>query len=73
VNFVLFRKMLNDISSVEEIKTREMRPDTSTLMVEYTGTPKLLADALMLKTVENFGINITEVSEDHLRVEIVSK
>ena len=72
VNFVLFRKMLNDISGIEEIKTREMRPDTSTLMVEYTGTPKLLADALMLKTVENFGINITEVSEDHLRVEIVS-
>ena len=73
VNFVLFRKTLNDISGIGEIKTREMRPNTSTLMVEYTGTPKLLADALMLKTVENFGINITEVSEDHLRVEIVSK
>ena len=65
--------MLNDISGVEGIKTREMRPDTSTIMVDYTGTPKLLAEALMLKTVENFSINITEVSEDHLRVEIESK
>jgi hypothetical protein len=73
VNFVLFRKTLNDISGIEGIKTREMRPDTSTIMIEYTGTPKQLADALMLKTVENFGINITEVSDDHLRVEIVSK
>lgn len=73
VNFVLFRKMLNDISGVEGIKVREMRPDTSTIMANYSGTPKQLAEAMMLKTMENFGINITEVAEDHLRVEIVSK
>ena len=73
VNFVLFRKMLNDISGVDGIKVREMRPDSSTIMVNYSGTPKQLAEAMMLKTMENFGINITEVAEDHLRVEIVSK
>ena len=72
-NFVLFRRALNDISGVEGVKTREMRPDTSTLMVDYTGTPKALADALMLKTFDTFGINITEVSEEHLRVAIESK
>ena len=72
-NFVLFRKMLNDLSGVEEIKMREMQPDTSTLTVDYAGTPKELADALMLKTFTSFGINITEVSEEHLRIEIVSR
>jgi hypothetical protein len=72
-SFVLLRKTLRDLSGVEEIKIREMRPDTSTLMVDYAGTPKALADTLMLKTFETFGINISEVSEEHLRVEIVSK
>lgn len=72
-NFVLFRRALNDISGVESVKTREMRPDTSTLMVDYTGTPKALADALLLKTFETFGINITEVTDEHLRVSIESK
>ena len=72
-NFVLFRKMLTELSGVEGIKLREMSPDTSTLMVDYTGTPKALADALMLKTFESFGINITEVSDEHLRIAIVSR
>jgi hypothetical protein len=72
-NFVLFRKTLNDISGVEELKTREMRPNTSTLMIDYKGSPRALGDSLLLKTFDTFGINITEVSEDHLRVEIVSK
>ena len=72
-NFVLFRRALNDLPGVEGVKTREMRPDTSTLMVDYTGTPKALADALLLKTFDTFGINITEVSEEHLRIVIESK
>jgi hypothetical protein len=72
-NFVLFRRALNDISGVETVKTREMRPDTSTLTVDYTGTPKSLADALLLKTFDTFGINITEVTDEHLRVSIEAK
>ena len=72
-NFVLFRRALTDISGVEGVKTREMRPDTSTLTVDYTGTPKSLAAALLLKTFDTFGINITEVSDEHLRVSIESK
>jgi hypothetical protein len=72
-NFVLFRKTLNDISGVEGLKTQEMRPNTSTLMIDYIGSPRALADSLLLKTFDTFGINITEVSEEHLRVEIVSK
>ena len=72
-NFVLFRKTLNDISGVEGLKTLEMRPNTSTLMIDYMGSPKALADSLLLKTFDTFGINITEVSGEHFRVEIVSK
>ncbi|MBW1994981.1 MAG: hypothetical protein JRI77_11120 [Deltaproteobacteria bacterium] len=72
-NFVLFRKTLNAIVGVEGMKIREMKPDTSTLVVNYSGTPVALADALLLKTFDDFGINITEVSEEHLRIEIVSR
>ena len=72
-NFILFRKTLNAIVGVEGMKIREMKPDTSTLVVNYSGTPVALADALLLKTFDDFGINITEVSEEHLRIEIVSR
>ena len=71
-NFVLFRKTLNDISGVKRIQMKELQADASTMMVDYSGTPKTLADSLMVETFETFSINITEVSEEHLRIELVS-
>ena len=72
-NFVLFRNVLNDITGVKRIQIKELLADTSTIMVDYSGLTKTLADSLMIKTYETFSINISEVSEEHLRVELVSK
>ncbi len=72
-NFVLFRNILNGIASVKRIQIKELQADTSTIMVDYSGSTKTLADSLMVKTYDTFSINISEVSEDHLRIELVSK
>jgi hypothetical protein len=72
-NFVLFRNILNGIAGVKRIQIKELKADTSTIMVDYTGTTKALADSLMIKAYDTFSINISEVSEDHLRIELVSK
>jgi hypothetical protein len=72
-NFVLFRNILNGIAGVKRIQIRELKADTSTIMVDYSGTTKALADSLMIKAYDTFSINISEVSEDHLRIELVSK
>jgi len=72
-NFVLFRNILNDIAGVKRIQMKELMADTSTIIVDYSGSTKTLADSLMVKTYETFSINISEVSENHLRIELVSK
>ena len=72
-NFVLFRNILNGIAGVKRIQMKELKADTSTIMVDYSGTTKALADSLMIKAYDTFSINISEVSEDHLRIELVSK
>ena len=71
-NFVIFRAELNEIPGVDSLQTSEMKADEATIIVNFQGNAKELADALMLKTFESFGINIYEISQSHLRVRLVS-
>jgi len=71
-NFVKFRNMLQDMPRVMDVQMMEMKSDQATIMVSFQGTAKELADALILKTFESIGINIYEVSENHLRIELIS-
>jgi hypothetical protein len=70
-NFVQFRKTLNDMPGVNRVQLKEMRLDESVIFVDFQGNAKELADALMLKAFDSFGINIYEVSEKCLRIELI--
>jgi len=71
-NFVVFRAELNEIPGIDSVQTSEMKADEATIIINFHGNAKELADALMLKTFESFGINIYEVSQSHLRIRLVS-
>lgn len=71
-NFIAFRKALGKIPGVTGIHIKEMKADDSTITVDYDGTAKSLADELMLKTFESFGIDIYEVSPGRLSIELIS-
>jgi hypothetical protein len=71
-NFVIFRTELNEIPGVDSLHTSEMKADEAAIVVTFQGNAKELADALMLMTFESFGINIYEISQDHLRIRLVS-
>lgn len=70
-SYVKFRKTLNTIAGVEGIRVKEIKPNESTLMVEYKGKTQDLAAALMLQNFESFGINIFEVTPDSLKLELI--
>ena len=72
-NFIQFRQMLNELPGVKEVSTREMKADETTLIVAYQGDARELADALMLKTFDAFGISIFDVSRDRLHVRLISQ
>jgi hypothetical protein len=70
-NYVKFRKALNTVSGVEGIRVKELKPNEATLLVEYQGSAKDLAAALMLQHFESFGIKIFEVTQNLLRIELI--
>jgi len=70
-SYVKFRKAMNTISGVEEIRVQGIKPNEATLLVEYKGKTKELAAALMQQNFDSFGINIFEVTADRIRVELI--
>jgi hypothetical protein len=71
-NFEKFRRILNNISGVKNLRTKELKPDEAVIIVDFQGTAKELADALTLKAFGLIGINIYEVSQDQLRIDLIA-
>jgi hypothetical protein len=71
-NFVKFRRALTGISGVEAIRVKEIKPNETTLIVEYKGKAEELASALMLQNFGNFGINIYEITQQNLKIALIS-
>jgi hypothetical protein len=70
-NYAAFRSVLNKISGVKNVQIKEMKADKSTLIAEYPAGAPQLAEALMSKTYDGFGITIAEVTQNQLRVILV--
>ena len=50
---------------------QEMSADRAAMAVNYQGTTRSLADALLLKTFSGFGIDIYEVTPETVRIRLV--
>ncbi len=70
-NFEKLRRLINNIPGVKNLQIKELKPDEATIMVDFQGTAKELADALMLNTSGSININIDEVSQDRLKIELM--
>jgi len=70
-NFVMFRRMLSTIEGVKFVQVKALKSDKATISVDFIGTTKELAAALMLKAFESFGINIYDVSDSQLKIELI--
>jgi len=71
-NFEKLIRIINEISGVKNLQIKELKANETVISVEFRGTAKALADALMLKSYGSVGINIYEVSKNNLRVELIS-
>jgi hypothetical protein len=71
-NFVKFRRALTGISGVEGIRVKEIKSNETTLIIDYKGKAEELAEALMRQNFENFGINIYEITQQNLKIALVS-
>jgi hypothetical protein len=71
--FVKFRGQLQQVPGVKGMQIEEMTPDTARLSAEYQGSSRSLAEALMERNYQGFGINIYAVDAAGMKVQLVTK
>lgn len=72
MNYPKLTRKIAALTGVKRVKQRERQKDTATIVVDYVGTGKTLAKALMGETFDTFGLNISEVRRDYLRLDMVA-
>lgn len=70
-SFVKLRTAITTLSGVKELKMKEMATDHALIGVNYQGTARSMADALLLKTFSGFGIDIYEVTPQAIRIRLI--
>jgi hypothetical protein len=71
-NFEKFIRIIKEIPSVNNLQIKEIKAKETVIRLEFKGNAKKLADTLMLRSYGSVGINIYEVSKNHLRIELLS-
>jgi hypothetical protein len=71
-DFVSFRTILRDeVRHVKDVHLKAIKAGEAKMDVEIKGNSRMLADALMLKRFEGFGVHISQVDQDRIRLEII--
>jgi len=71
--FAKFRKAVIDIPQVSSVRIQEMKSSEAIIFVTCKCNSKTLAKALMFKTFDSFGINISDDDAQQLNITIVSR
>ena len=72
-DFVKLRGAVSTMSGVESIQRKEMQSNTAVLLVDYQGSTRTLADALMKLDFDAFGLNITDTQGNTIQLQIVPR
>lgn len=72
-NFVRFRGALGNLSGVDRMQVREIMADSALMTVEYRGSSRALADALLLLGFDTFRISIGRLDADTIELQLMPR
>ncbi|SCY55087.1 hypothetical protein [Desulfoluna spongiiphila] len=71
-NFTQLSREMEGLKGVISVRPRERRIERAVMVVNFTGEGKLLAEQLLSRTYKGFSITLSEVSRDHIKVDMVA-
>ena len=72
-SFIQLKKVLNGMPNVKRVQTKELGADQAIVSILFKGNVEKLAQALLLKTFDSFGIEIYNVKDRSFTIKFVSK
>ncbi len=71
--FIALKQRLRQISGIENMQPKEMGSNYALLEVFYKGRSSQFADAVMLKTFDTFGLEISDVTDNLVTIRFIEK
>ena len=71
--FIALKQRFQQMPEIENLQPKEMGSNFALLEVFYKGKPDQFVAALMLKTFDNFGIEILDVSDSLISIRFIEK
>ncbi len=72
-NFMRFRKALSEMPEIKDMKVYELKSDEATLIVNFQGDAKSLADILTSREFKLFAVAVRDISRNTLNIGLVPK
>lgn len=72
-SFILLRKTMNNMPGIKSVQTKELGADQAIVSILFKGNAEKLAQALLLKTFDSFGLEIYNVKDKSFTIKFVSK
>jgi hypothetical protein len=70
-NFISFRNEIGRLHGVKAIQNKGLKPKEALIVVKFQGSTDELAQALMLKTFNSFGIRISEMTDKSFKIMLI--
>ena len=71
-NFTQLSRTMEGVDGVISVRPRERRLERAVMVINFTGEGKALAGKLLAQNYKGFSITISEVSKDHMKVDMVA-
>ena len=71
--FIALKQRFKQMPGIENLQPKEMGTNYTVLQVFYKGKPSQFADAVMLKTFDSFGLEISDVINDIVFIKFIEK
>jgi len=71
--FIALKQRFKQMAGIENMQPKEMGSDYAVMQVFYKGKPSQFADAVMLKTFESFGLELSDITESLVTIKFIEK
>ena len=71
--FIALKRRLKEIREVVNMQPKEIGSSSAVMEILYKGSPGQFADAVLLKTFEGFGLEISDVSTETVNIRFVEE
>ena len=71
--FIALKQRFKDMPEITNTVQKEMGSNSALVQILYKGKPSRFANAVMLKTFDSFGLEITDVTDDLVTIRFIEK